>query len=291
MSQRLFKVIKSYTDNNDYSFQDLKDFIDEKILEDQPKAKTIATRYSLTKKFLRDNYQEISEKQLKLIRPEDDITLSIIEKDLEIKSNKKNIKFDKDLIDKILEFKETDDVYLLSIYLQFISGRRADEIRDKQYKIRVGKDNKLKMQLSKKNEKSKNKFYNIELIKDTISPKQFKDSINIVRQNFQHIQSTDYIKRLNRRIKKEVRSDLTSHNLRGIYSTYMFHTQNENNQNINGFISSVLNHDSDNSSLNYSNYIYTDANKNEEVENEEVENDEKKNEEVENDEKELPHDL
>lgn len=259
MSQRLFKIIKNYTDSNDYTFQDLKDFIDDKIMEDNPKPKTIATRYSHTKNFLRDNYPEISDKQLKLIKPDDEITNGIIQKDLEIKSNKKNIKFNKELVDKILDFKNTDEIYELAMYLQFISGRRADEIKDKEYLLRLGKDKKLKMLLSKKNGKNQNKYYEITLIPDTLTPEQFKNALKMVRQNFSHIGSNDYIKRLNRKIKKNIRNDLTSHNLRGMYATYMFNNHNTNNQNINGYIEKILNHDSSGSSLNYSNYIYEDG--------------------------------
>ena len=262
MSKRLFKIIKNYTDNNDYTFQDLKDFIDDKIMEDNPKPKTIATRYSHTKNFLRDNYPQITDKQLKLVRPDEEITNGIIQKDLEIKSNKKNIKFNKELVDKILDFKNTDEIYELAMYLQFISGRRADEIKDKEYIARVGKDKKLKMLLSKKNGKNQNKYYEIRLIPNTLSPEQFKNALKMVRQNFSHIGSNDYIKRLNRKIKKLVRSDLTSHSFRGMYATYLFNEHNEENQNINGFIEKVLNHDSSGSSLNYSNYLYEDGFKN-----------------------------
>ena len=278
MSQRLFKIIKNYTEKNDYTFSDLKEFIDENIMNDNPKAKTIATRYSLTKNFIRDNYPEITEKQLKLIKPDDSITNGIIQKDLEIKSNKKNIKFDDILVDKILDFKNTDDLYELAIYLQFISGRRADELKDAEYKMRVGKDNKLKMLLSKKNKDKKNKYFPIQIIPDTITPQQFKQSVNVLRQNMSHIGSNDYIKRLNRKIKKLIRSDLTSHNLRGMYATYMFNEHNPDNQNINGYISKILNHDSDNSSLNYSNYIYEKTKNNEEKIEEIIE--EKNNEEI-----------
>ena len=45
---------------------------------------------------------------------------------------------------------------------------------------------------------------------------------------------------------------------------YMFNTDNPENRNVNGFLSSVLNHDSDSSSLSYSNYIYEDGFKNSE---------------------------
>ena len=276
MSNRLFKIIKNYTDNNDYNFSDLKEFIDENINNDNPRPKTIATRYSLTKNFIRDNYPKITDKQLKVIKPPDELTAQIIQKDLEIKSNKKNHTFNKELVNKILEFKDTDDIYELAIYLQFISGRRADEIKDKEYKSRIGKDKKLKMLLSKKNGKNQNKYYEIRLIPDTISPEKFKNGLNVVRQNFQHIGSNDYIKRLNRKIKKLVRDDLTSHNLRGMYATFMFNEYNPDNQNINGYIEKILNHDSSGSSLNYSNYIYEDGYKsNSKLEEEKVEEVEK----------------
>jgi hypothetical protein len=44
-----------------------------------------------------------------------------------------------------------------------------------------------------------------------------------------------------------------------MYAMYMFNTDNPENRNVNGFLSSVLNHDSDSSSLSYSNYIYEDG--------------------------------
>jgi integrase len=260
MSQRLFKVINNFVAKNaDYSFDDLKQFIDEQVTNDSPQPRTISTRYSLVKKFLRDNYPKITEKQLKAIRPDDEITNSIIEQNDIIRSHKNNIKFDKELVDKILAFKDTEDLFELAIYLQFISGRRADEIRDAEYKIRIDQKDNLKMLLSKKSKDKRNKYFPIKLIKNSLSPKQFKESVKIIRQNFNYIKSNDYIKRLNRKIKKLVRNDLTSHDLRGMYAMYMFNTDNPENRNVNGFLSSVLNHDSDSSSLSYSNYIYEDG--------------------------------
>jgi integrase len=265
MSQRLFKVINNFVAKNaDYSFDDLKEFIDEQVTNDSPQPRTISTRYSLVKKFLRDNYPQITEKQLKAIRPDDEITNSIIEQNDIIRSHKNNIKFDKELVDKILAFKDTEDLFELAIYLQFISGRRADEIRDAEYKIRIDQKDNLKMLLSKKSKDKRNKYFPIKLIKNSLSPKQFKESVKIIRQNFNYIKSNDYIKRLNRKIKKLVRNDLTSHDLRGMYAMYMFNTDNPENRNVNGFLSSVLNHDSDSSSLSYSNYIYEDGFKNDE---------------------------
>lgn len=255
MSQRLFKVIKNYTDNNEYEFVDLLDFISNKILEDSPKDKTIATRYSLIKKFLRSNYPELTEKQLKLVRPDEDITLGILQNDEIVKTKKKNIHFDKELVDKILDLKLTDDIYELAIYLQFISGLRANELRDKDFKIRI-KDDNVRMMLSKKKDNKKNKYYPINLIPNTLNAKEFKNGLVQIRAFADLLKPTDWIKRINRVVKKQVRKDLTSHALRGMYASYMFNNHNPDNQNLNGYISKVLNHENGDSSLNYSNYIY-----------------------------------
>lgn len=255
MSQRLFKIIKNYTDNNEYEFVDLLDFISNKILEDSPKDKTIATRYSLIKKFLRSNYPELTEKQLKLVRPDEDITLGILQNDEIVKTKKKNIHFDKELVDKILDLKLTDDIYELAIYLQFISGLRANELRDKDFKIRI-KDDNVRMMLSKKKDNKKNKYYPINLIPNTLNAKEFKNGLVQIRAFADLLKPTDWIKRINRVVKKQVRKDLTSHALRGMYASYMFNNHNPDNQNLNGYISKVLNHENGDSSLNYSNYIY-----------------------------------
>ncbi len=255
MSQRLFKVIKNYTDNNEYEFVDLLDFISNKVMEDSPKDKTIATRYSLIKKFLRSNYPELTEKQLKLVRPDEDITLGILQNDEIVKTKKKNIHFDKELVDKILDLKLTDDIYELAIYLQFISGLRANELRDKDFKIRI-KDDNVRMMLSKKKDNKKNKYYPINLIPDTLNAKEFKNGLIQIRAFADLLKPTDWIKRINRVVKKQVRKDLTSHALRGMYASYMFNNHNPDNQNLNGYISKVLNHENGDSSLNYSNYIY-----------------------------------
>jgi integrase len=255
MSQRLFKVIKNYTDNNEYEFVDLLDFISNKVMEDSPKDKTIATRYSLIKKFLRSNYPELTEKQLKLVRPDEDITLGILQNDEIVKTKKKNIHFDKELVDKILDLKLTDDIYELAIYLQFISGLRANELRDKDFKIRI-KDDNVRMMLSKKKDNKKNKYYPINLIPNTLNAKEFKNGLVQIRAFADLLKPTDWIKRINRVVKKQVRKDLTSHALRGMYASYMFNNHNPDNQNLNGYISKVLNHENGDSSLNYSNYIY-----------------------------------
>jgi len=132
---------------------------------------------------------------------------------------------------------------------------RANELRDKDFKIRI-KDDNVRMMLSKKKDNKKNKYYPINLIPDTLNAKEFKNGLIQIRAFADLLKPTDWIKRINRVVKKQVRKDLTSHALRGMYASYMFNNHNPDNQNLNGYISKVLNHENGDSSLNYSNYIY-----------------------------------
>jgi len=51
-------------------------------------------------------------------------------------------------------------------------------------------------------------------------------------------------------------SNMSSHKLRGMYARYMYETNNKEDQNINGYITKILNHGSPESSLSYSNYKF-----------------------------------
>ena len=83
-----------------------------------------------------------------------------------------------------------------------------------------------------------------------------KKKLKSVRDLVEDISTGDLNKRVNRYIKKNIRKDLTSHSLRGFYAHYLFHTNNPENKNINGFLTDVLNHECGTSSLNYSNYTF-----------------------------------
>lgn len=253
MSRRSLAMIDKYLED-DYEFDELLQLLDEIVMSNNPTDKTIASRYSTLKKYLRENHGEkFSETDLKKVRPDPSITNAILERDAEMKSHKKNIIFNDELINKILGLRDNyKNDYELAIYLQFISGRRIDEIKDAKYIAKSYKDN-LKMMLSKN---KSDDFFNVRLIPDTLVPKDFKKKLDILRSRNNDITENDWNKRLNKYIKKIVRKDLTSHNLRGLYATYMYNNFNPEERNINGFISDVLNHKTDDASLSYSNYKY-----------------------------------
>ena len=68
-----------------------------------------------------------------------------------------------------------------------------------------------------------------------------------------------YNQRVNKILKRDLRSDLSSHDLRSMYAVYRFNKENEEKQNLVGFISSILNHgDTSDSGIAYSNFSFVD---------------------------------
>ena len=118
-----------------------------------PTNKTILTRYSKVKAFLRDEYgNDLSEAEIKLVKPPADIVNAVLNADSKLKESKTNIKFSQELINQILSYKDSNNIYELFIFLQLISGRRVSEIKEfsNQIKLFKNNENKIKMKLNKK---------------------------------------------------------------------------------------------------------------------------------------------
>ena len=258
MSKRIFTSIKNYIDKEEPEIEQLNEFLNELIVKDpiNPTNKTVLTRYSKVKAFLRDEYgNELTEAEIKQIRPPSDIVNAVLNADSKLKETKTNIKFNQELIDKILSYKTSNNIYELFVFLQFISGRRISEIKefDNTLKLFKNTENKIKMKLNKKKD---NKFNIIKLIPNTLEPAEFKKKVSKLRNLIEDIDTEDWNKRLNRKIKKLLGKEFTSHSLRGFYGSYMFNKHNPSNLNINAYLMNVLNHDSIDSSISYSNYIF-----------------------------------
>lgn len=257
MSKRIFKNLDDFIEIHNPNIEELNEFLVEEIIEDpiNPTNKTILTRYSKVKNYIREKYKEISEAELKQIKPPAEIVNSVLENDAKLKETKKNIKFNQELVDKILSYKDSKNLYEKFIYLQFISGRRISEIKefDNIVKLFKNNNNEIKMKLNKK------KHQNFEIVKimpNTIEPSEFKKQLKKLRDVIEEIDTGDYTKRLNRFIKKNLGKDYTTHSLRGMYGSYMFNKHNPENLNINAYLKNLLNHDSIDSSISYSNYQF-----------------------------------
>ena len=257
MSKKLFLKLDDFLNEKSIDDEALLKYINELVMSNEPTNKTIATRFSKIKAYLRENYVEITEEFLKKVKPSDIIIQEIINSDAEKKTNKTNIHFNTKIIEDILNLKNSTNVYDKGIYLQFISGRRINEIFDDTIKLHMVKNTPDKIKFSSLSKKKNEKPHIVKLIPD-ISAKEFRNHIYKLRQVVNGISLNDYNKRLNKRIKKKISNNLTSHNLRGMYGMFLFSKYNEEDQNINGFITKVLNHDSSDASLHYTNYIFTE---------------------------------
>ena len=260
MSKRIYNKINSFLQDEDFKMKDFLEELTDLIVNDgiNPSDKTIATRYSLVKNFLRNNYPaEFSEEDLKNVRPNADVIDRIVSKDKIKKENKTDVKFSEIDIDNILELGKSSNIFEKFIYLMFISGRRFAEIKEPKYQIKLnrGKANQVKMQLAKKNDNHKDTLFIVQLIPDTLSAKNFRSETNKIRLLSEDVSTNDFNKRLNRKIKQLFPSKgWHSHTLRGLSAVYMYEKHNPDGLAKNPYIMNHLNQDSLDSSLSYSNY-------------------------------------
>ena len=163
-----------------------------------------------------------------------------------------------ELIEKILNLKDSDNPYEQAIYLQFVSGRRINEVYSAPLRINNKQPLEVAMKLSKKNGDDKAKYHKFNLLQNTINNKQFKQKITKLRSSVNGVSLQDFTNRVNRKVKQIIDKDLSSHDLRGLYAVYGFHTQNDDDTNLLGYINKVLNHGdtSIDSSQSYSNFKY-----------------------------------
>jgi len=262
MSKTLINKVIDYIEDNDVEDEEIKKYIDEVVNTGNPTIRTISNRYSLVKKAIKENFDGFSAEFLKSIKPPDEIIKKILTEDIETRSAKSNFTFTGKMVDDILALKNSEDLYDIGIYLQFISGRRASEIyqhTNDHDKIKVerikNKPNLIKF--STLHKKNNDKSEVIELIPNTLNSSEFKSMYNKINNEL-NISTQDYINRINMRLKNIFPkvSNMSSHKLRGMYARYMYETNNDENQNINGYLTRILNHDSPESSLSYSNYRF-----------------------------------
>jgi len=257
MSKRIFKNLSDFIEIHEPTMKELNEFLVDELVDDpiEPSNKTVLTRYSKVKNYIRENYKEISEAELKQLRPPPEIVSAVLNSDAELKQTKKIIKFNQELVDKILSFKNSKNIYEKFIFLQFISGRRISEIKEFDNMIKNFKNNQNEVKM-KLNKKKHDNFQIVKIMPNTLEPTEFKKQVKKMRDIVEDIDTEDWTKRMNRFIKKNLGKDYTSHSLRGFYSGVMFNKFNPDNLNINAYLMNILNHDSIESSISYSNYIF-----------------------------------
>ena len=256
--------------NEDRTNDEIRLKVRELAYSNDAKDTTILSRYTQLKKFLKQNYMNLNKEFLFNLNPPIDMTYRVNNHNKLVRSERLNFVYDQKMIDRLLSYKDyTGFKYperALTSYLQFVSGRRISELLSPDIKIGIIKKEpeSVKFSYLKKN-KTKDKVAIIKLLPNTINNKEFKVLMNILKKFMgKSITEEDldkdiniFTNNVNYFLKKEFpKKGIHSHILRGIYANYYYHMYNPNNQNINGFISNILNHSGDTSSLNYSNYEF-----------------------------------
>lgn len=258
MSKKSLKKLDEYVQQQNPNKEDLSEFVRELAYLNNPTDRTITVRYSQIKKYIRDNYPQFDEEFLKTLTPPMDLTKKVISENKERKLTRKMVEFDQKLVEDILELRDSDNPYEVSIFLQFVSGRRVNELYDNDIRINSKSPREVSMRLSKKSSGSRNKYHKFNLLKDTITNKRFKDKLMKMRSSVNGVSLADFTNRVNRKIKQLLRKDLSTHDLRGIYAVFGFNTENDDDLNLLGYINKVLNHESQSldSSQSYASFKY-----------------------------------
>jgi hypothetical protein len=233
--------------------------IKELAYDSNPADRTITTRYSAMKKHVREMHPEYSDEVLRKIAPPRELTLSVISKNQEARNKKRLVEFGKAEVDKLLSWRNDENPFKRMGFLQFVSGRRVNEIFDNEVGPLPRKNPRsVKMKLSKKTGDNKDKFFTFELIQDSgIDNKSFKKELKATRKALTGVDQASFTQRLNKVLKRDLRSDLSSHDLRSMYAVYRFNTENEEQQNLTGYIGKILNHgETSDSGIAYSNFSF-----------------------------------
>lgn len=255
----MLSAFHEFITNQKPSEEDLLAKIKELAYENNPADRTITTRYSAMKKHVREIHPEYSDEVLRKIAPPRELTMSVISKNNAARNKKRLVEFGKPQVDKLLSWRTDENPFKRMAFLQFVSGRRVNEIFDNEVGPLPRKNPRsVKMKLSKKNGDERDKFFTFELIGDAgIDNKSFKKELKDTRRALTGVDLASFTQRLNKVLKRDLRNDISSHDLRSMYAVYRFNTENEEQQNLTGYIGKILNHgETSDSGIAYSNFSF-----------------------------------
>lgn len=261
MSKKLLTKLHNFITNETPTEKNLLEFITTLAMTNDPADRTITTRFSLFKKHIRELHPTYTESFLRTIAPPRELTLKVIEQNQVRRNNKKLIEFDQSVVDKLFSWKNDESPFKRMAFLQFVSGRRVSELYDNDLGTNPKNKNKtVKMKLDKKTGTDKNKFFTFDLINSApVDNKEWRKLLIATRKSLVGVDKGVYNQRLNRILKRDLRSDITSHDLRSMYGIFRFKTENPDNQNLIGYIGRILNHgDTSDSGVAYANFSFVE---------------------------------
>jgi len=228
------------------------EILTERITADNPKKRTIASRFSYAKK--QAYLLGIDASLRSLIKPDPSITESIIKENAAIRDSKPVRRaYAKDLR-KIYNFRRSSELDEIAAFLILVSGRRFTELFKAQFSLGKTKYSVSVVGILK--QKSDDKSCSFPCL---IPASKFIDMVTLFKKEVQERNiSPIYLQnKLNIKLKNVIKPHYSSHSLRSIYAAYSFKFRNPNNMKLNPFIRSVLCHESIDSSLSYTGWSVT----------------------------------
>ena len=261
MSKKLLNKLHSYITDEKPKEEELLKFINEMAYSNDAADRTITTRFSKFKRHIKELHPEYDDEFLRKVSPPRELTLKVIERNKEKRNGKKLVEFDQDIVDKLYSWKDDPSPLKKMAFLQFVSGRRVSETFDNEIGTNPRKNDKsVKMKLDKKSDNDKDKFFQFELIKDApITNKEWRKMLIDTRKALVGVDKAVYSQRVNKILKRDLRDDISSHDLRSMYAVYRFNKENPEKQNLTGHIARILNHgDTSDSGIAYSNFSFVE---------------------------------
>lgn len=261
MSKKLLSKLHNYIIDEKPKEEELLKFINELAYSNDAADRTITTRFSKFKRHIKELHPEYNDEFLRKVAPPRELTLKVIETNKERRNGKKLVEFDQDMVDKLYSWKDDPSPLKKLAFLQFVSGRRVSETFDNELGQIVRKNDKsVKMKLDKKSGEEKDKYFTFELIKDApITNKEWKKMLIETRKALVGVDAGVYNQRINKILKRDLRDDVSSHDLRSMYAVYRFNKENPEKLNLAGYLSQILSHGpTSDSGVAYSNFSFVE---------------------------------
>lgn len=262
MNRQVKSQIKTLVDNlndtnKEQTLSQIKSIMDSNNFSDR----TITVYYSQIKNM----FKKVSGDKdfLNKIKPDDELTKSVLEKNLLIKNDRREINVPQQMLEDINVFgtqiKGKEKVIELVIWLMLMSGRRISEIYDGTFYVKKGEKGIFFKGIKKTKGKKEEEEIKLKLL---CNKTKFIRNYKIFKRIVKGRKLLSINQSTNRKIKQLWGEQFSSHSMRGIYINYLYKFRNPDKLKKNTYIMKYLNHEVVETSMNYTQY---DLNNNHEV--------------------------
>jgi hypothetical protein len=247
--QKIEEILKDYKKEDT---KEIKNSLAKKLinlyLESNLKTSSKANKISLTKKYVSNKINDLDFTN-KIVAPKT-ITEETFKKAAHKRMNKKIFEIKKSTLDKIISFKNSENIYEMLIFLLFATGRRFKTILNNDIRNKK-KTSFIEAKLLKKRGEAIDKYYCFPVIG---RKNEVLKVLKKFRKKFKNMNIKQYS--LNRRANIFIKKHLEDENinlrlLRSLYALYLFKFKNKKRQTINAFVGTVLCHESDQCGIYY----------------------------------------